>query len=258
MKQPKPRMAILDIETSHDILASFGLKEQYHSPENILADWYIICARWKWHGGSKIYGSCVLDDMKRFKKDCADDYVVVKDMYDLFSDVDVVIGHNVKTFDWRKFYARLMYYRMKPLPAPIFIDTLKESRKLIAPSSHSLKHLSRYYNLTPKMEPSRGMGLKILKGDIAATKECYKYCGGDIKTTEEFFDLIAPHLINSPLNHNLWRADGIDCCVSCGGEHLTASTGARTTRTGRYRRWQCQDCGKYMQAKKAFKTTNLR
>lgn len=242
MKNPAPRTIIFDVETSHDILASYGLREQYHSPDNILQDWWMICAKWKWHGGKRIYGTCVLDDMKRFKKDCSDDYIVIKALHELMSDVEVVVGHNVHKFDWKMFYARVMFHRMKPLPIPVFVDTLKEVKKIAALRSNSLKHCARYFNLTPKIEHSRRMGLRILRGDIEATQECYDYCGGDIVTTEEFYDFIRPHMVSPPVNLNLWRADGIECCRDCGGTHLNVHK-KKITRTGFYKQYQCQDCG---------------
>ena len=257
MKAPSPKALILDIETSHDILASYGLKEQYHSPENILQDWYIICARWKWLGGKRIYTASVLDDMRRFKKDCSDDYIVIKTLHELLSDVDVVIGHHVHKFDWKMFYTRVLFHRFPPLPMPIFIDTLKEIKKISRHSSNSLKHLARYYKLKPKPEHSRGMGLKILRGDIVATKECVKYCGGDIETTEELYELIMPHIPNNQANHNLWRADGIECCPKCGGDDIIKN-GYRITITGKYQRYQCASCGAWMRGTKAVKMVKIK
>lgn len=258
MKNPEPKTLILDIETSHDILASYGLREQRHSPENIIQDWYIICAKWKWYGGKRVYGSCILDDMRRFKRDCADDYVVVKAMHELLSDVDVVIGHNVHKFDWKMFYTRLMFHRLPPLPMPIFIDTLKEIKKISRHSSAGMKHLARYYKLTPKIEHSRGMGIKILKGDAKATQECFDYCGGDIVTTEELYNFIKPHMISSPVNLNLWRGDGIECCPACGSENIAGGGSSRMTLNGKYKRYQCQDCGKWMQGIKRIKGVKIK
>lgn len=256
IKSPKPRMIILDIETSHDILASYGLKEQYHSPENILQDWYIICFRYRFHGGKRMYGTCILDNMRRFKKDCSDDYVVVKALHTLMLNADVVIGHNVHKFDWKKFYARVMFHHLPPLPMPQFIDTLKEIKKISSHSSASLKHLARYFKLTAKPEHSRSMGLKILRGDIKATQECFDYCGGDIVTTEELFDFINPYTM--PLvNLNLWRADGIECCPKCSSEDIIKN-GKRRTTTGVFQRYQCADCGAWMVGTQRIKGTKIK
>lgn len=257
MKQPTPRTLIFDIETSHDILASYGLREQYHSPESILQDWYIICAKWKWNGGKRIYGTSVLDDMKRFKKDNTNDYVVIKALHELMSDVDIVVGHNIHRFDWKMFYTRVMFHRLPPLKMPQFICTLKETKKISRHSSHSLKHLARYYKLTSqKIEHSRGMGIKILKGDIKATQECVDYCGGDIATTEEYYEFIKPYMIGHP-NLNLWRADGIECCVKCGDTDIQ-KRGFRTTVSGKFQSYQCQGCGSWMQGTRSIKRVAIR
>jgi len=148
MKQPEPRVLILDIESSLDILASYGLKEQYHRPENILQDWYVICFSWKWLGGSRIYDYSIIEDMKRFRK--ADDYHVIKRMHEVISDCEVMVGHNVDRFDWKKFMARVIYNGLPPLDKPFMVDTLKEARNIAAFTSNSMKYLSKHLKVNGK------------------------------------------------------------------------------------------------------------
>ncbi len=241
MKHPEPKTLIFDVETSLDILASYGLREQYHSPNNILQDWYFICFGWKWLGGKRIYDYSILDDAKRFKKCFHDDYAVIKRLHELLSDVDIIIGHNMARFDWRKFMARVIYHRLPPIPKPAIIDTLKEARKIAAFTSNRMDYLASHLGVENKLHHAGDMWLRVLRGDAKAIQEAVTYCRGDIATTEALYLRLRPYMETHP-NFALWRADGIEACEKCGSEDIQ-SRGTRITKTRRYRRYQCQCCG---------------
>lgn len=237
----KPSMCILDIETTHDIIATYGLKKQYHSPDSILNDWFIICFCWKWVDGSRIYQASILDDMKAFNKDHFDDEVVVRRLHELLQDVEIVIGHNVHKFDWGKFYARVMYHNLTPIAEPLFVDTLKEAKKIARFTSNSMRYLAKYLKIAEKKKHSPDMFMRILKGDKSAIKECIEYCKGDIETSEAMYKRMLPHMKNHP-NMNLWRGDGIECCTNCCHEDFKKD-GFRYTKVGKFQRYSCRSCG---------------
>lgn len=256
MKHPEPKTVIFDIETSLDIIASYGLREQYHSTENIIQDWFMICVSWKWLGGSRIYDSSLIDDMKRYKKNPCDDYAVVKKLHDVLSGAEVMVGHNVANFDWKKFMARVIYHGLPPIDRPLAIDTLKEARKIAKFTSNKMSYLAKHLKIENKLHHAGDMWLRILRGEAAAVKEAVIYCRGDIVTTEALYLKLRPYMPQT-INAGLWRADGIDCCPKCGSDHLV-SDGNRTTSTGRYKRYKCQECGGYCQGKKRIKTTGMK
>ena len=51
----KPKILFLDIETSYSIMASWGLFPKFIPHENIIQEWHIICAAWKWRGQKKVH-----------------------------------------------------------------------------------------------------------------------------------------------------------------------------------------------------------
>lgn len=253
--KPAPNILIFDIETSFDLLASYGLREQYHRPENIVMDWFMIAFCWKWLDGSRVYNFSLIDDTKRFKKNPQDDYAVVKRLHEVIQDADVIVGHNMAGFDWKKFYARVWYHKLPPIDKPKIIDTLKEARK-VSFTSNKMSYLAKHLGLTHKARHSDDMWLRILRGEKAAVKECVDYCKTDVLVSEQMYLRIRPYMATHP-NQNLWRGDGIDCCTHCRGENITNS-GFRITRTGRYKRYKCTDCGAWMQGKTSIKQVRIK
>ena len=240
MSKPEPNTLILDIESSLDILAAYGLREQYHSPENLIQDWFIICFAYKWLGGKRIYSYSILDDIKRWVADHTDDYSVVKRMHEVVSECDVIVGHNMARFDWRKFMARVIYHGLPPLNKPAIVDTLKEARKLASFTSNKMSYLAKHLKVEHKLEHAGDMWIRILSGDAKALKEAVAYCRGDIVTTEALYLRLRPYMETHP-NHNLWRGDGIECCPKCGSESFQ-HRGFRNNTTTRIRRYQCNEC----------------
>jgi DNA polymerase elongation subunit (family B) len=257
MKSPEPRTIIFDIETSLDIIAAYGLKEQYHSPNNIIQDWGMICFSWKWLGGSRIYDFSLVDDMKRFKKDPHDDYAVVKRLHEVLSDAEVMVGHNVQNFDWKKFMARVIYHGLPPIDRPMVIDTLKEARKIAKFTSNKMDYLARHLKIENKLHHAGDMWLRILRGEAAAVKEAVEYCRGDVRTTEALYLRLRPYMSQSHPNMNIWRGNGIECCTKCGSDNLS-NAGWRMTTTGKYQRIKCGDCGTHMQGTKRIKGVKIK
>jgi len=256
MKQPEPKTLVFDIETSLDILAAYGLKEQYHSPSNIIQDWFVICVAWKWLGCKRVYDFSILDDIKRWVNDHSDDYAVVKRLHEVLSDAEIIVGHNVQNFDWKKFMARVIYHGLPPIDRPLIVDTLKEARKIAKFTSNKMDYLAKHLKIENKLHHAPDMWLRILRGEAAAVKEAVKYCRGDIATTEALYLRLRPYMASHP-NRNLWRGDGIECCPKCGGEHLNKHK-ARFTTTGKYMQYHCQDCGGYCQGTKRIKAVKIK
>ncbi len=256
MKRPAPKAVIFDIETSLSVVATYDLKPDYINPENIIHDWFMICFCWKWLGGSRIYDSSLLDDMKRYKKNPCDDYGVVKRLYEVLSEAEMMIGHNVASFDWKKFMARVIYHGLPPIDRPLVVDTLKEARKIAKFTSNKMSYLAKHLGVENKLHHAGDMWLRILRGEAAAVREAVTYCRGDIVTTEALYLKLRPYMMNHP-NQNLWRGDGIECCTNCSSDNVIGA-GTRYTVAGKYQRYQCKDCGHWMRGTKTSKRVSIK
>ena len=92
----EPRLVVLDIETSKTIYGCYPQKKpQYLSHKDIIQDWFVICAAWKWIGHKPIHTVSLLDDKPRYKASYIDDLYVVQTLHTVLSKSDAVIGHTV-------------------------------------------------------------------------------------------------------------------------------------------------------------------
>ena len=243
MKSKQPKILILDIESSLSQLATFTLKPQWHNHGNLLEDWWIHTAAWKWLGDDKIHS------VKTYQKGC--DKRIVSKLRDILEKADVVVGHNTDRFDLKKINARLLYHGLHPLPIPQSVDTLKVARKNFMLTSNKLDYIAKYLNVGGKMITRPSLWLKALKGDKKAINEMEKYNRQDVVIQEKVY--LKLRAFTSAPNMNAYSTKGSLVCKSCGSDRLQ-SKGMVTTKTAKYRVYACKDCGSRTRAKKAVET----
>lgn len=237
------KILLYDIETLPMTTATFSLYPDSIQHDNILTDWSIISGAWKWLNKKTIYSSSILDDPKAFKKDVNNDLVVVKRLREIFQDVDILIGHNSKRFDTKKFNARLIYHGLEPLPSGIIqLDTLTEVRKVAAFSSNRLDYLGKHLLGDGKMETSRGLWLRVLKGDKKAVEEMLVYNKHDVKVLEDIYLRLRPYIKNHP---TVSPEDKQYTCPKCGSDDLTQAKIRYTAAGVKKAQKQCNQCHGY-------------
>lgn len=235
---------IFDTETSHMVAAVFSLYPESIGHENILQDWFMICAGWRWLGENKTYKVSLLDDPERFHKDPTDDYHVVKTLCDVIGEADMVVAHNGKKFDMKKLKARAFLLGLPPLaPVPVF-DTLEVLRREFALSSNRLDSICKQLGYEGKKSTSKGMWLRVLQGNRAAIREMVSYMDRDVTELEKLFLKVRPYSNSRVANANLFNGT-THCCPQCGSGKVhkrgIARSGLQT-----YQRYQCK-CGKWSQ-----------
>lgn len=226
------RVLFYDIETAPIIAAVWGLYDQNIPYHHVVQDWHIICAAWKWEGG----------EIESIAAKGKDDKTVVKKLHGLFHSADVVVAHNGDNFDYKKLMARVIQYGLDPLPPVTMVDTLKQSRK-VGFTSRKLGDLGKILNTGNKLETERGLWVLAAQGDKKAIKALEVYCRGDIPPLEKLYYKLRPYAIGGP-NRGLFSDR--PCCPKCGAENMMAR-GKAMTRSGKYQRWQCDDCGSWTQ-----------
>lgn len=223
-----------DIETSKILAWVWGMYDQNITYDDVVQDWHIICAAWKWEGESAVHSIAA-----KGKNDKA----VVKKLHSLLSSADVIVAHNGDKFDYKKVMARVIELGLDPLPPVTSVDTLKMARKA-AFTSRKLDDLAAKLNLSRKIRNEPGLWQKASEGDQEAISKLETYCRGDIPPLEDLYFHLRPHVITQ-VNYNLY-ADR-PCCPTCKSERMQ-SRGTRKTKTSAYQSWQCQDCGAWSQS----------
>jgi len=244
------RILIWDIETSFNIIASFGIFDQKISPNQILQERSIICAAWKWLGDKKVH---------HIKIDISDPYndkEVVKKLHEVLSEADILVAHNGDRFDLRYFNGRAFIHGLEPLPKIPSVDTLKQARKHFNLNSNKLDCIAKHLGFEGKNHMSYQDWIDIcwFKCSKALTK-MVKYNKKDVTELEKVYLAIRPYMQNHP-NVNLVTGK-YHSCPSCGSMDLNRR-GHRYTRTGKFQQYKCGSCGSWSSTGTANTKVNIR
>jgi DNA polymerase elongation subunit (family B) len=245
-KNRKPKIVFWDIETSGIVATTWNLYPESISHENMIQDWFMLCVAWKELGG-KMQTVSLLDDKKRFKKDCTDDYHVVKTIRDALEDVDILVHQNGDRFDMRMLTTRLMYHNLPPLPKLQTIDTLKEIKRVSRNTSNRLDYIGKWLLGVGKMETPKGTWLKAMNGDEKALKLMLSYNVKDVELLERVYHRTKKYYKTSPHLGALMGKDKNHSCPKCGSTHFDPSHNKiRYTASGNKKiQRQCSKCHSY-------------
>jgi len=184
-------------------------------------------------------------DFPAWSRNVNDDKALVKEFADVLREADGIITHNGIRFDWKFLQTRLMINGLKPLPKIPHIDTCSLARSNLYFLNNKLKTLASF--LTDEQKKITGgweLWEKVWRRDKTSMRKMVDYCKQDVRALEELFLKLRPFATNLP-NAALWSGTSArETCASCGSRELR-SEGVRATKTRRYRRLACLDCGSW-------------
>lgn len=249
----KPKVILFDIESSHNLVMAFDLRNDDYIPhQNIVRERHLFCISYKWLGEKKIHTISLLDDPKRFKKDHHDDFYVVNEFRKILETADAMVYHNGDRFDLPMLNARMAFHKLPPLPKIASIDTKKIAYRYFRFNSNRLDYLAQFLGYKGKMHNPSSLWLDAFAGDVEALKHMIKYCEQDIDISEYVYNALMPFVQNHKVNMNMF-IEGARCpAVNCGSTELQWR-GYSRTRTAKYRRFQCKDCGSWSDERKAIR-----
>jgi uncharacterized protein YprB with RNaseH-like and TPR domain len=229
----EPKVIIFDVETAPMVTATFSLYPENIGHNNIIEDWFMICAAWKELGKKKVESIAIKKKGK--------DKDVVSVLRDALADADILIAHNGAKFDIKKLNTRLIYHRLKPMPKIPMVDTLKEVRKISAHSSNRLDYLGQALGVGKKQETTYGLWLRAMKGDREAIAEMVKYNIQDVILNEKVYNILRPYMDSHPHMGVLSGGDRLSC-PKCGSVEVSLN-GSRVSVQGIVQqRYQCREC----------------
>ena len=97
----KPKILLFDIETSPSRAIIWQLWQEVKSMDFVTDDWYVLCWAAKWLGSNRIMSSGI------YKKS-ENDKQVMKDLWKLLDEADIVVAHNAIGFDCKKTNTRFI------------------------------------------------------------------------------------------------------------------------------------------------------
>lgn len=165
---------------------------------------------------------------------------MVKELWRLFDEADVLIAQNGDRFDMRVANKLFLKHGLNP-PSPYkTVDTLKLARKYFKFDSNKLDHLARYL-LGERKVSTGGMSLWIdcMNGHVSALRKMERYCRHDVNLLYQLYHKLKGWHTGHP-NHNIYNGT-THKCPNCGGP--TQRRGVMITKVRKYQRYACQSCG---------------
>lgn len=226
----KPRILLLDIETSPNLVYTWGLFNQNIGLNQIEETSRMICFSAKWLGDSKkniIFHSI---------QDGTD--IMVKSAWDLLDQADAVIHYNGISFDIPHMNREFLEASLGP-PSPYQNIDLYRVIKRFKFQSRKLAHVSKKLGFEGKIQ-HEGFDLwrKCMQGDVKAWESMKKYNMRDVTLLEDMHGELLPWIPNLP-NQRLYNADA--GCPRCGSTHVQRR-GISRSATSIFQQFQCQEC----------------
>lgn len=252
-KQNSPKILIYDIETAPMLGYVWGLWDNNVALNQIHTDWYVLSWSAKWLDSKEVI---YMD--QRHAKNIEDDSVILKKLWNLLDEADVVVTQNGKKFDQKKVNARFLKHGFPPPKSYKHIDTKQIASKHFAFTSNKLEYMTdkfctKYKKIKHTQFPGFEMWKECLKGNILAWKEMEKYNKYDVLSLEELYQKLV--IWDTSVNFSVFNEGKFLC--SCGNKTVK-KCGYHYTSVGKYERFRCKKCLKEIKGRHNLITSTKR
>jgi DNA polymerase elongation subunit (family B) len=246
------KMLLLDIETSPLLSFTFGVWKQNIRSEQLVNDWFILCAAAKWFDEDEIFSLSLTPD-EVFNED---DSEIMYMLWGLLDEADVVITHNGKSFDIPRINTRFLIHGMTP-PSPYKqIDTLEAARKHFSFTSNRLDYINKFLGMEGKKETDFQLWRDCVRGNEEAMAKMEDYNRNDVVILENAYKKIRPYIFGHP-NMDIYEDGETPVCTLCGSHNIRVVENKYFyTQSVKYALYKCDDCGGFSRAKKGEKFEN--
>lgn len=253
-RQDIPKVLLFDLETAPLPALIFNCWNQnigMHNLKKGSEHFWIITWSAKWLFDNKAMTGGVTP-----KEALAmDDKRIVKELWKLFDEADIIIAHNARGFDIKHSNTRFMLNGLYPPSPYLVIDTLLEARKNFYLPHNKLDFIAQLFEIEMKKPTSMQLWTKCLEGDKKSLDYMQSYNDRDVFILEEIYLKIRPWIKNHP-NFNLYNGN-TGGCSTCKSPNLKRK-GAYPTYVNMFDAWQCKDCGSFSRTAKSGKRSTLR
>ena len=168
---------------------NFGLRVrgEFVNPDLLDKEYYIICWSASWVGSNEVYSGCVTPQAARKWSDKA----ILKPIWKLMDEADVISGHNVSGFDIKRLNARFLLNGMNPPLDFAVMDTLKVARNRFSFESNKLDYIAKRLGFRPKDAMGLDDWKKIAEsGDEKTLAKMQKYNKGDVREGKKVLETL--------------------------------------------------------------------
>jgi uncharacterized protein YprB with RNaseH-like and TPR domain len=207
----------------------------------------ILCAGFKYvgQGKPKIIS---IQDFPRYQKNPTDDRDLCKAIYDELIKADCWLTWFGTYFDIPFINTRLLYHGLPTVPANYpHIDGWKTARNRLKLRNNRLVTVQDFLGLETEKDAVKGpIWIKAMSGDPKALRYITTHCRKDVLELEEAYLRLRSLILDHP---NTGVLTGDETCPTCGSKKMQ-KRGFHLTRTRRYQRYQCQECGAWSKERK--------
>lgn len=210
----------------------------------------VLCWAAKWYGEDEvIYSSTRMTSHKN----------MIKEVYKLINEADVVVGYNLDSFDMKILHKEFVLLELPPPEPYKTIDLLKVVRKKFRFTSNKLDYVAQQFKLGSKTKhQGHELWLSCMNKHSEDYQEAWdtmeEYNCNDVILTEKLYEKIKGWITNHP-NYSVVNND--HCCPACGSTKLR-NKGPTLVGSLVYNRWKCNDCGHNMRSRTAEKVDRSR
>lgn len=195
-----PKVLYVDIETKPIKAWIWGTFNQNIPLNMIIEDWSVLSWSAKWAGAPE--SEVMYSDNRTKKGDkLMNDKELLKPLWKLLDEADIVIGQNSDRFDLPKLNARFIEHRMGCPSEFIQIDTYKIASSKFGFTSNKLEYMTKKLNKKyVKQDHRKFVGFALwdqcIKGNKEAWKEMEIYNKYDVLSLEELFINLSEYVKN--------------------------------------------------------------
>ena len=235
----KPRILLYDIETAPIRANVWKIWQENVGTNQIIRDWCVIAWAAKWLDDPE---SEIRYRDQRGKRRVEDDKEILKELYDMMADADIVVTFNGKRFDQRKVNTRFLIHDLKPTRPTKHEDVFQFVRRTFGFTSNKLEYIAEVLK-TPhqKYKSVKFPGFLLWEEavdmrNMEAWEEMEIYNKQDVMVLEDVYRLVRPWMPN----HYAVHQDEHQC--KCGSKNLE-KRGFAYTPLRKYQQYRCRDCG---------------
>ena len=232
------KILIFDIETAPLKAYVWARWNQNIYLEQTVSEWFMLSWSAKWLNNPNVMSEVLTPREVLAEDDCR----IVKKLWGLMNDADIIIAHNGKKFDTPKMNSRFILNGLPPTKPYIQIDTKEIASRQFGFSSNKLDALAGYFNIEHKDETSFELWSKCMAGDKESLSYMQKYNKKDVVILQQVYLKLRPWIKNHP-NVGLY-SEVIDkmVCPTCGSHHMVEDDSYYYTTVNRYKVMRCTEC----------------
>jgi hypothetical protein len=206
----------------------------------MIKDWHVMSWSAKWLNTPE--SEMMYMDQRNASK-VEDDGAILKEIWSLLDEADVVITQNGVSFDEKKLNARFLPpLDLGPPSSYKHIDTKRMAQKYFNLPSYKLEYMTekfcvKYKKLKHKEFPGHELWTACLNGNVKAWDEMELYNKHDVLSLEELYNIFAPW--GTGVNFNLYHDNDEHVC-KCGSKSF-AKNGFYRTNMGKFQKYRCSN-----------------